>query len=60
MKNHSFACIGWGHLEHEDVVGAKNVLERGRRLLACEENWAVKLVEAGTGRLSDKPEPAFV
>jgi len=40
-------------LEHADTVGAKNVLERGRRLLACGENWAAKLCEAKTGRLSD-------
>ena len=26
-----------GHLEHADMVGAKNILERGRRLLACGE-----------------------
>jgi len=56
----SFCCIRCGHLEHADVVGAKNVLERGRRLLACGENWVAKLCEAGTGRLSDKPEPTLV
>ena len=55
-----FACIQCGHLEHADVVGAKNILERGRRLLACGENWVTKLCEAGTGRLSDKPEPTLV
>jgi len=56
----SFACIRCGHLEHADAVGAKNVLERGRRLLACGENWVAKLCEAGTGRFSDKPEPILV
>ncbi len=56
----AFACIRCGHLEHADVVGAKNVLERGRRLLACGENWAAKLCEAGTRRLSDKPELTIV
>jgi len=47
-------------VEHADMVGAKNILERGRRLLACGENWVAKLSEAGTGRLSDKPEPILV
>ena len=56
----AFACVRYGHLEHADMVGSKNILERGRRLLACGENWVAKLSEAGTGRLSDKPEPILV
>ncbi|MCK5662901.1 MAG: transposase [Thiotrichaceae bacterium] len=30
-----FKCVLCGHEEHAGVVGAKNVLERGLRLLAC-------------------------
>ena len=56
----AFACVQCEHLDHADVVGAKNILERGHRLLACGENWVTKLCEAGTGRLSDKPEPTLV
>ena len=55
-----FACIRCRHSEHADVVGAKNVLGRGLRLLTCGENRVAKLCEAGTGRLSDKPEPTLV
>ena len=32
-----FACVECGYENHADVVGAINVLERGHRLLACEE-----------------------
>ena len=55
-----FECVECGHLEHADLVGAKNVLERGHRLLACGEDWVAKLCEAGTGKLSDKLEPVTV
>jgi putative transposase len=55
-----FACVVCGHVEHADVVGAKNILERGHRLLACGEPWVAKLCEAGTGKLSDKLEPVTV
>ena len=53
-----FECIECQHKEHADVVGAKNVLGRGHRLLACGENWVTKLCEAGTRQLSDELEPA--
>ena len=55
-----FACVDCGYVGHADVVGAKNVLERGRRLLACGEHWVAKLCEAGTGRLGDELDPAAV
>jgi putative transposase len=32
-----FLCVGCGYVNHADVVGAINVLERGHRLLACRE-----------------------
>ncbi len=53
-----FECVECHHKEHADVVGAKNVLGRGHRLLACGENWVAKLCEAGTRQLSDELEPA--
>lgn len=56
----TLACIRCRHLKHVDVVGAKNVLEPRRRLLAYGENWLAKLCEAGTERLSDKPETTLV
>ena len=56
----AFVCVDCGHREHADVVGAKNVLERGHRLLACGEHWVAKLCEAGTGKLSDGFEPAVI
>ena len=56
----AFECVECRYQEHADVVAAKNILERGRRLLACGENWAASLGEAGTGRLSDELEPAVV
>ncbi len=46
---------------HTDVLGARNILERGHRLLAaCGEIEVAQLCEAGTERLSDKPEPVLV
>jgi putative transposase len=36
-KNESFNCISCGHKSHADVVGAKNILERGHRLSVCGE-----------------------
>ena len=32
-----FECVCCGYKNHADVVGAKNILERGHRLLACGE-----------------------
>uniref|UniRef100_UPI00313DED4A RNA-guided endonuclease InsQ/TnpB family protein n=1 Tax=Pseudoduganella sp. OTU4001 TaxID=3043854 RepID=UPI00313DED4A len=32
-----FECVACGHKQHADVVGARNILERGLRLLACGE-----------------------
>jgi putative transposase len=55
-----FECVECHHKEHADLVGAKNVLGRGHRLLACGENWVAKLCEAGTRQLSDELEPALV
>ena len=55
-----FECVECRHQEHADLVGAKNILERGHRLLACGEIWIAKLDEAGTRRLSDELEPAVV
>ena len=55
-----FVCVRCGHQEHADVVGARNILERGHRLLACGEHEVTQLCEAGTRRLSDKPEPVLV
>ncbi len=39
-----FECVLCGHKEHADVVGAKNILERGHRLLVCGENEVTQLV----------------
>ena len=44
-----FACVHCGFAENADVVGAINILERGRRLLACGE-----VAQSGT---SMKQEP---
>ena len=55
-----FDCVLCGHKEHADVVGAKNILERGHRLLACGETDISLLSEAGTRQLSDELEPALV
>ena len=52
-----FECVECHYKEHADVVGAKNVLGRGHRLIACGENWVPKLCEAGTRQLSDELEP---
>jgi putative transposase len=46
-----FLCVAYGHTDHADVVGAINVLERGRRLLACGEDGS------GLGR-KPKAQPA--
>ena len=53
-----FECVLCGHKEHADVAAAKNILERGHRLLACGENWIAKLGEAGARQLSDELGPA--
>ena len=45
-----FACVDCGYENNADMVGAVNVLERGHRLLACEE-----LAQSGR---SVKQEPA--
>ncbi|MCL2459730.1 MAG: transposase, partial [Desulfobulbus sp.] len=45
-----FACVECGFEEHADVVGAINILARGRRVAACGEM-------AQSGRLM-KQEPA--
>lgn len=43
-----FECVACHHQEHADLVGAKNIVERGHRLLACGENWVAKLGEPGS------------
>ena len=53
-----FECVLCGHKEHADVVGAKNVLERGHRFLACGETDVSLLCETGTRQLSNELEPA--
>ncbi len=53
-----FECVLCGHEEHADVVGAKNVLGRGHRLLACGEKDVSLLCEAGTRQFSNELEPA--
>jgi len=55
-----FKCVLCGHEENADLVAAKNILERGHRLLACGETWVAKLGEAGTGKLSNELKPATV
>jgi putative transposase len=54
-----FKCVCCDHQEHADVVGAKNILEWGHRLLACGETDISLLCEAGTRQLSDELEPAL-
>ena len=53
-----FECVLCGHEEHADVVGAKNILGRGHRLLACGETDVSLLSEAGTRQFSNELEPA--
>jgi len=55
-----FECVLCGHKEHADVVGARNVLERGHRLLACGETDISLLCEAGTRQIRNDLEPALV
>ena len=55
----AFECVECQYQAHADVVAAKNILERGHRLLACGEPWVAKLCEAGTRKLSDELEPAI-
>ena len=59
LKGPTFGeCVLCGHEEHADVVGAKNVLGRGHRLLACGEKDVSLLCEAGTRQFSNELEPA--
>jgi len=55
-----FECVLCGYREHADLVGAKNILERGHRLLACGENEIAQLCEAGTRQSSNTLEPVLV
>ena len=48
-----FACVDCGYEENADVVGAMNVLARGHRVAACEEDGS------GLGR-KPKTKPASV
>ncbi|RLA03778.1 MAG: transposase, partial [Gammaproteobacteria bacterium] len=55
-----FECVLCGYKEHADLVGAKNILERGHRLLACGEEDFSLLCEAGTRQSSNTQEPVLV
>ncbi len=55
-----FECVLCGHKEHADKVGARNILERGHRLLACGETDISLLSEAGTIQSSNALEPVLV
>lgn len=55
-----FECVLCGHKEHADIVGARNILERGHRLIACGETDVSLLCETGTFQLSDELDPALV
>ena len=53
-----FLCVECGHSANADVVGAINVLERGRRLLACGEDGSGRGRKTTTQPASVKQEPA--
>ena len=53
-----FLCVACGHIANADVVGAINVLERGRRLLACGEDGSGRGRKTTTQPASVKQEPA--
>lgn len=44
-------CVDCGHAENADVVGALNVLERGQRLFACEEDGSGRVEILGRNQL---------
>ena len=52
-----FLCVQCGYQNHADVVGAMNVLERGLRLLACEEDVRRAKVARPKRAASVKQEP---
>ena len=52
-----FLCIECGHRAHADVVAAINILERGRRLLACGAAGSGRGRKTATQPASVKQEP---
>jgi putative transposase len=52
-----FLCVECRHIANADVVGAINVLERGRRLLACGEDGSGRGRNTTTQPASVKQEP---
>ena len=52
-----FACVDCGHEENADVVGAMNVLARGHRVAACEEEGSGLARKRKTKPASVKQEP---
>jgi putative transposase len=52
-----FLCVDCGHHANADVVAAINVLERGRRLLACGEEGSGRARKTATQPASAKQEP---
>jgi putative transposase len=55
-----FKCVGCGYENHADVVGAINVLARGYRVAACEEEGSGSARRSRTKPASVKQEPAEV
>ncbi len=53
-----FVCVGCGHEENADVVGAMNVLARGHRVAACGEEGSGLARKRKTKPASAKQEPA--
>ena len=56
----AFLCQACGHGDHADVVGAINVLERGLRLSACEEDGSGRGRKTSAQPASVKQEPTEV
>jgi putative transposase len=52
-----FQCVACGHEGNADVVAAINILERGRRLIACGEARSGPGRKAKTNPASTKQEP---
>ena len=56
-KNESFKCVKCGHEGHADVVGAKNILARGHRVLVCGEVGPAVAKKATAKKTSVKQKP---
>jgi len=52
-----FLCVACGHVAHADVIGAINVLERGRRSIACGEDGSGRGRKTTAQPASVKQEP---